>query len=107
MSAPDPARDELLDALRAVREAIDIPHPATVGDGEIHDRILKERVLHATVMLQNIIPGDGRPCAADVIPWSVEYLRARLAEHPASGYRTWAERAAELKRHRQAEGGAS
>ncbi len=24
------------------------------------------------------------------------YLRARLAEHPATGYKTWAERMAEL-----------
>jgi hypothetical protein len=103
VSAPEPPRDDLLDALRAVREAIDIPHPATVRDGETHDRILKERVLHAVVMLQNIVPDDGRPCAADVIPWSVEYLRARLAEHPASGYRTWAERVAEMERARQAE----
>ena len=103
MSAPEPAREELLDALRAVRDALNIPHPATVGDGETHDQILKERVLHAVVMLQNIVPDDGRPCAADVIPWSVEYLRARLAEHPATGYTTWAERVAEMKRARQAE----
>jgi len=26
----------------------------------------------------------------------VEYLRARLAEHPAVGYKTWDERVAEL-----------
>ena len=102
MSAPAPG--DLLDALRAIREALDIPHPATVGDGEIHDAILKERVLHTVVMLGNIFPADGRPCAADVVPWSVEYLRARLAEHPAEGYRTWAEHMAEL-RDRQADAG--
>ena len=106
MTGPESAREELLDALRAVREAIDIPHPATVGDGETYDRILKERALHVVVMLQNIVPGDGSRCAADVIPWSVEYLRARLAEHPAEGYKTWAEHAAELERDRQAKGGA-
>ena len=106
MSGPEPAREELLEALRAVREAIDIPHPATVGDGETYDRILKERVRHAVIMLQNIVPSDGRRCAADVIPWSVEHLRARLAEHPATGYKTWAERVAETERARQAEGGA-
>ena len=104
MSAPE--REELLDALRAVREAIDIPHPATVGDGETYDRILKERVLHAVIMLQNIVRDDGRPRSADVIPWSIEYLRARLAEHPAEGYKTWDERVAEMERDRQAEGGA-
>jgi hypothetical protein len=50
-------------------------------------------------MLQNILDeDDGR--TVDV-PWSVEYLRARLAEHPAEGYKTWAERVAELERARQ------
>jgi hypothetical protein len=33
--------------------------------------------------------------SADV-PWSVAYLRARLAEHPAEGYKTWDERMVEL-----------
>lgn len=99
MTTTEPTRDELLDALRAVREAIDIPHPATIGDGEIHDRILKERLLHAVVMLQNVVRDDGSP--DDRIPWSVEYLRARLAEHPAEGYKTWAEHKAELKRDRR------
>jgi hypothetical protein len=43
VSAPEPAREELLDALKAVREAIDIPHGATVGDQETRDEILKWR----------------------------------------------------------------
>lgn len=47
----------------------------------------------AVVMLQSILDGDHPiPDAA----WSVAYLRARLAEHPATGYKTWDERMAEL-----------
>ena len=36
-------------------------------------------------MLRGIL---GEDATAD-IPWSVAYLRARLAELPATGYRTW------------------
>ncbi len=84
---------ELLDALAAVREAVGIPNGATVGDQETRDAILIERAGHAAVMLQGIL---GRDASVD-IPWSVAYLRARLAEHPAEGYRTWDERVAELE----------
>jgi hypothetical protein len=75
----DPSRDDLLDALQAVRDALDIPHPATVGDGEADHRILKERVMHAVVMLKSIPEPDGFPD----VPWSTAYLRDRLAEHRA------------------------
>jgi len=93
-TAPD-AR-ELLDALAAVREAIDIPHSATVGDQEVRDAILVERVGHAVAMLGGIFDRieDGRDT---MITWSADYLRARLAEHPATGYKTWNERMAELE----------
>ncbi|MGA2826527.1 MAG: hypothetical protein ABSF03_10425 [Streptosporangiaceae bacterium] len=101
MSAPEPAREELLTALEAVREAIDIPHAATVGDAETRAKILDERLISTVIMLRNILGKDGR--AVDV-PWSVECLRARLAEHPAEGYKTWHERVAELERDRQAGG---
>lgn len=86
---PQPARD----ALEAVREALDIPHAATVGEQETRNAILLERAGHVVVMLSAIL--DGEHPAPDV-PWSVAYLRARLAEHPPTGYRTWAERVAEL-----------
>ena len=85
---PQPGRDALL----AVLEALDIPNAATVGDQEIRDAILVERVGHAVVMLRGIL----REEAADDIGWAVDYLRTRLARHPASGYRTWDERMAEL-----------
>ncbi|MGH3193113.1 MAG: hypothetical protein ACRDOL_38860 [Streptosporangiaceae bacterium] len=85
--------DDLLDVLRAVREAIGIPHGATVGDQEVRDAILVERAGHAAVMLAGILGAD----ATVDIPWSVAYLREQLAKHPAVGYKTWDERAAELE----------
>jgi hypothetical protein len=94
VSATEPTREELLTALQAVREAIDIPNAATAGDHETRDRILIDRAGHAAVMLNGI---PGRDTTVDV-PWWVEYLRTRLAEHPAEGYKTWSERAAELER---------
>ena len=94
---PGAAREELLTALAAVREAIDIPDAATAGDAETRAKILDERLISTVIMLRNILGKDGR--AVDV-PWSVAYLRARLAEHPAAGYKTRAERMAELKRDR-------
>lgn len=90
-TAPDPA--QLVDALTAVREALDIPYAATVGDDETRLNILDQRLGHTVAMLQGILDRD--PIAD--IPWSVGYLRERLAEHPATGYRTWGERVAELE----------
>lgn len=72
--------------LRAVHEALDIPHPATVGDSEVHDRILNDRVMHAVIALRSVLD-DERPSLG--IEWTTEYLRARLAEHPPTGYRSW------------------
>lgn len=91
---------ELLDALAAVREALDIPHAATVGDDEVRARILDERTGHAVAFLQRILGGDP---VAD-IPWSVGYLREQLAKHPAEGYKTWDERMAELDAAKAARG---
>ena len=69
------------DALRAVLEALDVPHAATVGDDETRAKILLERVGHAVVMLNSILH-DEHP--APDAAWSVGYLRDRLAEHPAT-----------------------
>jgi hypothetical protein len=87
--------DDLLDALAAVREAIGIPHSATVGDQEVRNAILVERAGHATAMLDGIFEciGDGLD---PMIGWSAGYLRKQLAKHPAEGYKTWDERVAEL-----------
>ena len=81
------------DALAAVLEALDIPHAATMGGQETRDKILIERAGHAVVMLRSVL--DGEHPAPDA-PWSVAYLRERLAEHPAQGYKTWDELTAEL-----------
>ena len=75
-----PDARELLDALAAVREALDVPNGAIMGDQQTRDAILIERAGHAVVMLQGILGRDATPG----ISWSVAYLRAQLAEHPAT-----------------------
>lgn len=78
---PDAATRDLL---AAVLEALSIPHAATIGDTEIHDRILNDRAMHATIALEGAL--DGHPLG---IEWVTEYLRERLAEHQPTGYRHW------------------
>lgn len=90
-TTPDAGR--LLDALAAVREALDIPHAATVGDDETRAKILDERLGHTVAMLVGILDRD----PVRDIPWSVGYLREQLAKHPAEGYRTWDEAVAAMK----------
>ena len=86
----DHTRSELVltgattDLLAAVLEALDIPHPATVGDVETHDRILAERAMHAVIALQGVM--QGHPLG---IEWTTAYLRERLTEHPPTGYGQW------------------
>jgi hypothetical protein len=83
-------------ALRAVLEALDIPHPATVGDGAVRDRILAERLMHTVIFLQGILSDPVTPPE-----WDLDYLRDKLAEHPAAGYRTWDQAVAELRAARE------
>jgi hypothetical protein len=75
---------ELRDALEAVREAIGIPQAATMGGEAKRAEVLQMRVMHAVVMLDAIL--DERRTDPE---WSVAWCRERLAEHPATGYRTW------------------
>jgi hypothetical protein len=85
-------------ALREVLGALDIPHPATVGDGEVYDKILAERVMHAKIFLRNFLDGgDSEP------GWQLDYFRQKIAEHPAAGYRTWDGAIAEQRARKQAE----
>lgn len=77
---------ETRELLAAVLEAIDIPHPATVGDTEAHDKVLNDRVMHAVVALQSILDNPRQD-----IDWTLRYMRERLAEHPTDGYRAWGE----------------
>jgi len=73
------------DALAAILEALDIPYAASVGDEQIRAKILDARLMHTLIMLRGWLEDD-RP------GWqrqhSLDYLRERLAEHPAAGYRT-------------------
>lgn len=98
MTHPDPIPQPARDVLAAVLEALAIPNAATVGEQETRDKILVERAGHTVAMLRSIL---GEPPQPDVA-WSVAYLRDRLAEHPAMGYKTWAERVAELDTARRA-----
>ncbi|OQR64760.1 hypothetical protein B6E66_07320 [Streptomyces maremycinicus] len=76
--------DDVRDLLAAVLEAIDLPHPATTGGSEVHDRLLATRVVHARIALRNLL--DNGP---DLGPaWTAKYLRERLTEHPVAGYVT-------------------
>lgn len=81
--------------LQAVLDALDIPFPGTVGDGEVYDRILAERIRHTVVFLRSQLNDR----TASMPPeWGLEYFQERLAENPATGYHTWAgEAMAELR----------
>src|SRR5690242_14470996 len=73
----DAATPDWRDAVAAVREALDIPHPRTAGDAEVFHEILDQRLMQALVMMRSVLDRDN----ADVA-WHVEHLRARLAEMP-------------------------
>ena len=83
-------------ALRAVLDALHIPHPATTGDGEGRDRILTERVMHTVIFLQNILTDPLTPPE-----WALGSFQDKLTEHPATGYRIWAQAIAELRAARK------
>lgn len=68
--------------LQAVLEALSLPYPATVGDSEVYSRILEDRVMDARVALEGVLQRGDDP------GWSADYLRAKTAEKPATGYRT-------------------
>ena len=85
-------------ALRAVLEALDMPHPATVGDGEVHDRILQARVMNTVIFLRGLLD-EGHATPPE---WRLEYFREKLAEQPATGYSTWDEAVAETRARQEA-----
>ncbi|MFG2678309.1 hypothetical protein [Streptomyces sp. NPDC048392] len=82
---PERPDEPLRGLLEALREALDVPHPATLGDAKRRDQILVERAAHAMIALDSILIDD----APLGIEWTTRYLRERLAEHPATGYTTW------------------
>ncbi|MDW8807735.1 hypothetical protein P1P68_23850 [Streptomyces scabiei] len=83
---------ELRQLLQAVLEALDIPAPATVGDTDAHHALLADRAMDAVVALQTVLKAP-----YDCAGWSADYLRARLAEKPPTGYRHWQDRVEETE----------
>ena len=79
--------DEYRAVLTAVREAIDLPAPATIGDEQAYRAVLDARMRQAVLLLAQVLD---RPDHCDV-SWSITYLQARLEEHPAS-YKHWSVR---------------
>lgn len=45
------------DVVRAVPEALDIPHAPSVGDRETHDRVMSEQAMDATIALRSVLDG--------------------------------------------------
>ncbi|MGW0630158.1 hypothetical protein [Streptomyces sp. NPDC002758] len=80
-----PGEPHVPSELRTLLEALDIPHAATVGDEKVHDRILLNRVMDARIALEGVLRRGDDP------GWSADYLRARLAKKPPTGYRVWGE----------------
>jgi len=70
---------ELRDLLAAVREAIDIPFAATVGEGEKRAATLKERAMVASVILRRVLD---EPEGMDYLRADTKFLRASLADRP-------------------------
>lgn len=74
--------DDYREAMDAVLEALDIPHPATAGDVPMYRHVLEGRVSQVRIMLHAILAAGNTDIA-----WEVTYLRKRLTELPPTGYR--------------------
>ncbi|MFJ2249422.1 hypothetical protein [Streptomyces sp. NPDC087862] len=84
MGTPTPYDGPTLAFLQTVLDAIDIPAPATADDAAAYSRVLADRAGHAAVALRDVLAG-----AAQFGPeWITGYLRDRLDETPATGYRS-------------------
>lgn len=106
--ARKPLNVDLVDILEAVRDALALPYPATVGDTDTYRRILDARAMHVRVFLDFALRDLGRQrdilgddFAVEMITSGLAHLRARTAETPAIGYKTSEQAKAER------EGGAS
>lgn len=70
--------------LAAVKEAIDLPAPATFGDRAEYLRLLESRALDAVIALTGAL---GEPESADWgLGWHTDYLRRQLAKQPPTTY---------------------
>jgi len=74
--------EETAAIIEAVLVALDIPHPATVGDEKAWLWCRSNRAMHVVIALRMI-----RERSAGV-EWNLARLRERLAEHPPI-YGTW------------------
>lgn len=63
------ANDSMRPLVEAVLEALAIPYPATIGDGEAHAVVLEARVMHARIALESVLQQGEDP------GWSADYLR--------------------------------
>ncbi|MFF1498686.1 hypothetical protein ACFVZR_02110 [Streptomyces sp. NPDC058316] len=84
MGTPAPLDGPTLELLQTILDAIDIPAPATVDDTAAYSRVLADRAAHAAVALRDVLAGGAQFGPG----WITGYLRDRLAETPATGYRT-------------------
>ena len=75
--------EQLIDV---VLEAIAVPSPATLGDVEPYRETLVDRVGHTRVALERLRK-DSSDSLANA--WTLDYLRARLADHPVTAYKHW------------------
>lgn len=79
-------------ALELTREALAIPHPATLGDVEVHQQILGERIMHVLLMIGSVLDDRGPSqlgfTNAERATHAMEYCRGKLAENPPEGYRS-------------------
>jgi hypothetical protein len=83
-----PLSPEVIDLLRAVLTAIDIPYPATAGD-EGHYQGGPSRTGDAHRDHPPAGPRAERPSfPTDELAWEAAYLCQQLAKHPLTGYNT-------------------
>jgi hypothetical protein len=73
-----PLSPGVIDLLRAVLTAIDIPYPATAGDEAYYQRALAERAMHTAITLRRVLGTERPSFPADELAWEAAYL------HPAA-----------------------
>lgn len=85
------AADELMDLLRAVHEALDLPHAASLDGEKTRDEILRRRLMYVDSVLSCVLDDYIHLAAI------ARFLRDRTAEYPAAGYVTQEQAMAEVK----------
>jgi hypothetical protein len=63
-----PLSPGVIDLLRAVLTAIDIPYPTTAGD-EAYQRTLAERAMHTAITLRRVLGTERPSFPADELAW--------------------------------------